>query len=113
MSTPLRYVSLGECTGYGLAALEYVAALLPLAPDLAWQPLLRHRRVGYGWFGPRPSRLVAARIFGDRHAAIDRIVDAPAPQRQVLHSVPELWPRVVDPGAANFGYTVWETDRLP
>jgi urease accessory protein len=31
----------------------------------------------------------------------------------ILHTVPEHWPRFIEPGKQNIGCTVWETDALP
>jgi glycosyltransferase involved in cell wall biosynthesis len=31
----------------------------------------------------------------------------------IIHAVPEHWPRLIEAGKRNVGYTVWETDALP
>ncbi len=113
MTPRLRYISLLECSGYGLSALEYVRALSTTDRDLAWNPLPWHPRGGYRWFGCRPSRLLAERTFGTDRGELDLIREQPAADIQVLHLIPELWPGLVGVRCTNVGYTVWETDRLP
>ena len=31
----------------------------------------------------------------------------------LVHTVPEYWPRFIEPGKRSVGYTVWEADALP
>jgi glycosyltransferase involved in cell wall biosynthesis len=37
----------------------------------------------------------------------------PTADIRIIHTVPEVFEKFIDPKAYNIGYTVWETDRLP
>jgi glycosyltransferase involved in cell wall biosynthesis len=97
----IKVVGYDDATGYGVAARANVAALRGAGTEVLWCPL-----------APAVHR-------GD---PLDRMAAEPAHRGYdavVLHVVPEYYPalmgreRRADPQRPVWGYTVWETDRLP
>jgi glycosyltransferase involved in cell wall biosynthesis len=99
MRPAVKVVGLDDATGYGVAARANVAALREVGATVHWCPL-------------RPAER-RARPF-DRQAPCDADYAA-----AILHVVPEYYPallaaeRRADADRPVWGYTVWETDRLP
>jgi glycosyltransferase involved in cell wall biosynthesis len=95
----VKVVGLDDATGYGEAARANVAALRAVGATVHWCPL-------------RPAAR-RARPF-DRQAPCE--VDYAA---SILHVVPEYYPALLAAERCSgadrpvWGYTVWETDRLP
>jgi glycosyltransferase involved in cell wall biosynthesis len=111
-SRGLRYVGLGDSTGYGIAAAAMVRALDAAGHAVAWEPLVIGPGLKLGYAPARslsagPPDLVRLRDDGRR---CDRVV---------VHTVPEYYPHFVarerarGGGAQVWGSTVWETDRIP
>lgn len=108
----VRFISLLERSGYGNAALEYLRLLLDDEIPIHWTPLVCGPR-GYELFDPDSKmqrRLIPADLDPGLKALLHNNIDY---QCQILHTVPELWPRLIDRTKRNIGYTAWETDRLP
>lgn len=119
MTSGLKYIAYGNCSGYGLSALAYVRALHNAGVPVWWQP----------WFlGMRPWRwqpedglaaLPLARGAEGDAALADLPSLVAATSRPIaydtvlVHTVPEHWPRFVEAGLRNVGYTAWETGTLP
>jgi len=107
----LRYVGLGDATGYGVAAAALVRALDAAGLEVVWEPM----RIGPGLaMGYEPDRSAAAGPADLRRLR----ADGKKCDDVVLHLVPEYYPyflaRERAAGATRiWGHTVWETDRLP
>jgi glycosyltransferase involved in cell wall biosynthesis len=107
----LRYVGLGDATGYGIAAAALAQALRAAGVDLVWEPMLPGDRLGLG-YAPAPERETGPpelRHLRDDRRACDDVI---------IHFVPEYYPYFIARERANgarriLGHTVWETDRLP
>ena len=119
MTIGVKYIAYANSSGYGLAGIAYVRALHNAGVPVWWQP----------WFlGPQPhlwqpedglqALPLAYAAEGDAAladlpaliAATIRPIDY---DTVIVHTVPEYWPQVVEPGKRMLGYTVWETDALP
>ena len=106
--TGIRYVSLHEASGYGVAATRYLRGLVRSGVRLTWTPMIR----GKGWnMGYEPYRGSSAgepwlRPYCNRKIEYDTVV---------VHTVPEYYPlwKAREPGKKIIGSTVWETDRPP
>jgi len=111
------YHSFVEPSGYGLAGIAYVRALVNAGVPVRWVPV---RRLGEDVVPAPPGEPLSLAL-----AATDdlSLVDLPAllaatsrpiaADTVVAHTVPEHWPALFRPGLRNVGMTVWETDRLP
>ncbi|MGP8231292.1 MAG: hypothetical protein ACLQL2_01315 [Methylovirgula sp.] len=107
----LRYIGLGDATGYGIAAAALVRGLHAAGVDIVWEPMLPGPQLGLG-YAPAPDREAGLPdlwpLRDDRRACDDVII----------HFVPEYYPHFIAReralGARRIlGHTVWETDRLP
>ena len=117
----IRYYSMLDGSGYCMAAAALVRALVNTGVPVQWIPLL--------W---QPGNRPPLRL--DTHAALAtpfvqanqtqqawqdlpallRATEAPVDADTVIvHTVPEFWPALREPGRRNIGHTVWETTRLP
>lgn len=114
LSSPLtavrgvKYVSLHEPSGYGIAARRAILALHRAAVPVTWEPLVR----GRGW-GLSYEPLDRDRT-GD--AELDPLCRRSLPVSVVVaHTVPEYFPQIAaaNPGIPFVGSTVWETTRVP
>jgi len=113
----LRYCSFVEPSGYGLAAIAYVRALVNAGVPIHWVPIV-HDGDGVRPLGPGDALPLALRSTGDASLAdLPALLAATsAPifcDTIVAHTVPEHWPALFEPGKRNVGCTVWETDRIP
>ncbi len=107
---------MGSC-GYGDAALTYMKVLIERNIPLRWSPLV------YTRWGLAPRHMLPSKnrpVLGDVETGVyKRLELMQCLEKDIeydtvfLHSMPELWPKLVEPGKVNIGYTVWETDRLP
>jgi len=113
----LRIHSFVEPSGYGLAAIAYVRALVNAGVPVRWEPLVRVgeavRPAGPGH--PFPLSMLATddESLDDLPALLAATSRPIACDTIVAHTVPEHWPQLFSPGMRNVGYTVWETDRIP
>jgi len=119
MTAGIRYLSYADHSGYSLAALGYVRALRNAGIPVWWTPLLFPGGRPTPW---RPEdgldALPFTRAAGDDAALADlpTLVTAGgacAYDTVIVHTVPEHWPALVEPGKRNVGCTVWEVDALP
>lgn len=114
MTLRVKYYSLTEGSGYGAAALSYMQAMIDDGVLLQWIPLV-WTKLG---FAPltlfKPQHRPILRGVSERQ---DSLLDTTYQQidydHVVIHSMPELFPKLREEGKNNIGYTVWETDRLP
>lgn len=94
----LRYISFNDDSGYAVAARSYIAALAARGVPISWHPMTDDRKE------PLLDPLRNRQLFCDR---------------VLVHTFPEHFPRFLEqersknPAARIWGYTVWETDRLP
>jgi len=104
----IKYISLWENSGYGIAARRYMQGLAGLGIPLTWTPMV----VGSGWgLGYQPF---LDESVGDPE--LDRYCNSEISYDTVIvHTVPEYFPRWVqlEPGKRVIGYTVWETEIIP
>ena len=117
MRRGLLYYSFVEPSGYGLAGIGYVRALVNAGVPVRWVPL---RRVGED---VRPAATGEALPISMAAADDASLADLPALlaatsapiacDTVVAHTVPEHWPTLFERGRRNVGVTVWETDRIP
>ena len=116
----VRYISLAENSGYGVAAQGYLRSLLNAGVSVEWFPLVATPQ-GYlpwnsvegaaAWIAGLADARSTDGFFGEAvQRTLDRNVDH---DTIILHCTPEHWPRYMDPGKRNIGYTVWETDAPP
>jgi glycosyltransferase involved in cell wall biosynthesis len=107
----LRYVGLGDTSGYAVAAAALVRALRDAGAAIAWEPLLPSGALGLG-YAPAASPDAGP---ADLRPLRD---DARACGSVIVHFVPEYYPYFIERERARgarriVGHTVWETDRLP
>jgi len=104
----VKYVSLREASGYGDAARAYLLGLMRTGLPLTWTPMVGGRRLG-PFYRPFTGRGV-----GDPE--LDLLCNKPLfYDTVILHLVPEYFPvwKKREAEKRVFGYTVWETDKLP
>jgi glycosyltransferase involved in cell wall biosynthesis len=105
----IKYVSLYEASGYGLAAHGYISGLLEAGFPVTWTPVTG----GHRW-----SRFYYQPFSGPRIG--DPLLDPICNKRMeydkvLLHLTPEYIPfwRKREPEKILIGYSVWETSHLP
>lgn len=116
----VKYYSMLESSGYGLAAISYMNALLEFECPLYWVPLVLGERGYQPWYQlPRAEvrvRGVLEECLSDE-SQLERLMACLQPIAEyrciLMHVVPEYWPYLKEKGQHHVGYTVWETDRLP
>lgn len=116
----VRYISLAENSGYGIAAQGYIRSLQSAGVAVEWYPLVA-TQLGFlpwhrveGW----EAWIAGLADLGSRHGyfgeAVQRTIGCDVdPDTLIIHSTPEHWPRFSEPDKRNIGYTVWETDAPP
>lgn len=107
----LRYIGLGDVSGYAVAAAALVRALRAAGVRIAWEPLLPGGGLGLGYAPARAKEAGPEDLRALRN-------EAAACDVAILHLVPEYYPHFIarERGRgtrAVVGHTVWETDRLP
>lgn len=117
MPTGIKLLSFVDTSGYALAALAYVRALVNAGVPVRWVPV-RHegnglRPVGRGHAPPLSLSATDDESLADLPALVAATSRPIAYDTVVAHTVPEHWPGLFEPGKRNIGYTVWETDRAP
>lgn len=104
----IKYISLWENSGYGIAAKRYIQGLATRGIPLTWSPMV----TGSGWgLGYQPF---LGETVGD--SELDQFCNIQIPYDTVIiHTVPEYYPHWCEreKGKIMIGYTVWETDRIP
>jgi len=117
MINGIRYYSFSGASGYGEAALAYIECLLAEGISISWSPMVPTQ------WGSAPWHLLPDHMkpgIGEiEHSLHGRLELLQCLGREIdydtvfIHTVPELWPKLVEPDKKNIGYTVWETDQLP
>ena len=109
----IRYIGLGDSTGYGIAGQALVRALDEAGAKVAWEPLVHGPGLGLGYETDPTGAAGPARL---RHLRDDMAACGAA----VLHLVPEYYPHYAARERARsggrcrvWGSTVWETDSIP
>lgn len=107
----LRYIGLGDHSGYAVAAAALVRALRAIGTTIAWEPMLPGGALGLG-YAPAPAPDAGP---ADLWPLRD---DGRACDDVIVHFVPEYYPHFIARERARgarriVGHTVWETDRLP
>ena len=119
MTIGIRYISHGDNSGYGLAALAYVRALHDLGVPVRWEPWLLGPQAA-PW---QPESGLAALPLAHAATRDNNSSDVPALiaattrpidyDTIVVHTLPEHWSRFAELGKRLVGYTTWETDAVP
>lgn len=117
MPAGIRYLSFVEPSGYGLAGIAYVRALVNAGVPVRWEPLRRER---YHLRPASPAHAFPRALLATNDESLDDLPALLAATARpiacdtvVAHTVPEHWPELFEPGKRNIGCTVWETDRIP
>lgn len=120
MQQSVRYYSFLEPSGYGLAAIAYIEALLEQSVQVYWTPFVNTGNGYKPWTRVKNAQLCTeenvAKCVRDPERArvlIQCLKPVESYQCIVLHTVPEYWPGLIEPDGVHIGYTVWETTRLP
>ncbi len=117
----IHYLSMFDASGYGIAGMLMVRALANAGIPVKWTPLQWHASDGppqrHGYRSAMDSAFMQdsctqTALFDLPHLA--RLIDSTADYDVVImHTIPEYWPVLSEPGCRNIGHTVWETTRLP
>jgi hypothetical protein len=113
----VKFTSFLEPSGYGLAAIGYVRALVNAGVPVQWR-LVRHAGWGFapvaaGETLPFLDQSVGDAALADLPALLAATARPIAFDTTLVHTVPEHWPGLFEPGRRNFGYAAWETSRPP
>jgi glycosyltransferase involved in cell wall biosynthesis len=104
----IKYISLHGALGFFVAAKRYMLGLRRLGIPFTWTPMVP----GNSWgMGLQPF---TGKAIGDPE--LDPYCNRPLEYDTVIiHTPPDLYPRwaAVEKGRRLFGYTAWETDRIP
>src|SRR5215472_8493669 len=119
MPKGIRYYGFLDATGYGLAAIAYVRALVNAGVPVQWIPLgpMHRDAIPQALPDAAESALVRSSIddvaLADLPSLLQRTSGPVGHDIVLCHSPPEYWPHLFEPGKRNVGYTVWEADRPP
>ncbi|MEW6736328.1 MAG: glycosyltransferase family 1 protein [Acidobacteriota bacterium] len=104
----IKYISMNESSGYGIAAQRYIEALITAGINLTWAPMVAGRawKLGYQPFSGSHTGNAKLDRYCNRSIEYDTVV---------IHTVPEYYPYWIsrEPNKRYIGYTVWETDIIP
>jgi hypothetical protein len=109
----IKYISLGDATGYAIAAKGHIRALVEAGIPVTWEPMIPGRGLGLGHEPGSPLDVSDPILVSayKRRIEYDRVI---------VHTIPEYYPHFVQRERSQmsgdgriFGSTVWETDRLP
>lgn len=119
----IRYYSMGDVSGYSLAAVAYVRGLVNAGAEVEWIRILWAHNAAptrADSHGRDCPLLEAANANGSSALAdLPRLVEMTSrPVNHtiaIVHATPDYWPGVfaIEPQARHVGMTVWETDRPP
>lgn len=118
--TCVRYYSMLEPSGYGLAAMAYIEALQQLGVNVYWTPLVQ-TPVGYQpWPRTENAKQTVENLVAQctpsttaQQLLLKCLSQKQRYDRAVIHTVPEYWPYLQEPDVISAGYTAWETDQPP
>ena len=108
MLSGVKYISLYEESGYGVAAKLYLESLLDSNINITWTPMVRGKNIGMTY-----EPFLEQSIGEDK---LDAICNKPVNYDMVLvHTIPEFFPywKEQEPDKYLIGYTVWETTKPP
>ncbi len=104
----VRYVSMHDDSGYGIAAQRAMRLLRAAGVPVTWVPMVRGMRwaLGYEPYHGHDAGDAALRATCNRAIPVDLLV---------ANTVPEYYPHLAAqyPGVPIVGSTVWETTRVP
>jgi glycosyltransferase involved in cell wall biosynthesis len=108
MTRGIKFVSLHEPSGYGMAGQRYLAGLAQSPIPVTWTPMVNGTAWGL-WYVPFTGRNLGSGV-GAQLCNIEIEYDT-----VILHTVPEYYPLWAkkETGKRLVGCTVWETDRPP
>jgi len=113
----ILFHSFVEPSGYGLAGIGYVRALVNAGVPVRWVPVARHGDDVRPRHAGDALPLAIAATDDESLADLPALLDATSRPLDcdvvVAHTVPEHWPTLFAPGKRHVGMTVWETDRIP
>lgn len=117
MINGIRFYSFFGSCGYGDAGISYIKGLRASGVSVRWSPLV-DTRWGYApWdilpddMKPDTDEIEQSMIDGAE--MVECLKSNIEYDTVILHSIPEIWPKLIEPEKINIGYSVWETDRLP
>lgn len=109
----IKYISLGDATGYAIAAKGHIRALVEAGIPVTWEPMIPGGGLGLGHEPGHPLDVSDPILVSayKRRIEYDRVI---------IHTIPEYYPHFVQRERPRMsgdgrilGSTVWETDRLP
>jgi len=104
----IKYISLYETSGYGIAAKMYLKWLIKAGVNITWTPMIPGSGLGLG-YEPYDDNDI-----DDPELKSICNIDIPY-DLVIVHTVPEYFPywKTREAGKKVIGMTVWETDRIP
>lgn len=116
----VKFISWSNTTGYALAALDNLRALVAAGTDVWWAPLcngpdgMRRWRPEYGTGALDLFPVLSDDpAYADLPALVERCGQPRDYDTVIVQLPPEHWPARFEPGRRNVGYAALETDRLP
>lgn len=113
-SKRIRYYSLLDDSGYGQSAFSYMEALEDRGFEIIWSPMVWTK------YGLAPWQMLSKAAqspldqTSERQSRFMQSIDSDKQYDTVIiHTMPEVYPKLVENGKYNIGYSVWETDTLP
>jgi glycosyltransferase involved in cell wall biosynthesis len=108
MTSGIKYVSFYENSGYGIAASQYIKALLNSDIEITWTPMVRGKGIGMT-YEPFHKKEIGEDL-------LDSVCNKPMDYDTVIvHTIPEFYTywREREKDKYVIGYTVWETTKPP
>ena len=113
-SKRIRYYSLLDGSGYGTSAFGYIEALEEQGFEIIWSPMEWTRYGMAPWEMLPDSMRSSLTETSERQNQFAKTIGSSKDYDTViLHTMPEVYPKLIEQGKRNIGYTVWETDKLP
>lgn len=110
----IRYYSLLDGSGYGTSAFSYMEALEERGFEIIWSPMVWTKYGMAPWQMLPESMQEPLSETSDRQCRFIQTIDSTDNYDiLIMHTVPEVYPKLVESEKYNIGYTVWETDKLP
>jgi len=110
----IRYYSLLDGSGYGTSAFNYMEALEEQGYEIIWSPMVWTKYGMAPWEMLPKSMQQPLNETSDRQCRFMQTIGSNKEyEALVMHTMPEVYPKLVESGKKNIGYSVWETDTLP